>query len=271
MNFKKYKALIGDTMIKEARSKTLLFIFIATTLSIVFGQLVIGAINKEMAGNSSFSMIGVDILSINFRILNSVSFIIAAVFGVSIFRSDFSNNIIYQYLSFPISRAEYFFCRVVGTWILVLGYYLYAYILSSVLFSMVFKKMVFTSAHFFSFTNLAIYLLLVIFISIFFSLLMNKIGALFVTFITCIMSSIAYGNFSRISYKELFSDFSLLKSFSAGFYFLFPRISFLSEESSYFLSSGTSGVNYLEQVIHLVLVSSLYIFLANYFIRRKDF
>jgi ABC-type transport system involved in multi-copper enzyme maturation permease subunit len=266
-----YKALIIDTMLKEIRSKTLIFIFVATTLSIILGHLVLTAVNNQMGGDQGLSLTGVNVLSINFRILNSISFIIAAVFGVSVFRSDFQNNIIYQYLAFPISRTEYFFVRVLGTWILVLAYYAYSYILSAVLFSVAFKKIILSPAHLYSFLILAVYLLLVIFIAIFFSLLTNKLSALFLTFICCIIAAGGYGYFSKLPAKEYFLEFSTFKGLGLAFYFLFPRISFLDGESSRLLLGEVSSVNIWEQLAHLVVISGIYVCLANYFIKKKDF
>ncbi len=266
-----YKALILDTILKEARSKTLIFIFLATTASIVLGHLVLSAMNSDMGQGAALSMAGIDILSMNFRILNSISFIIALVFGVSVFRSDFENNIIYQYLSFPISRTEYFFLRVLGTWLLVFIYYAYAYALSAILFSFAFKSFVFSWSHLLSFGVLNLYLLLVIFISIFFSLLMNKIGALFVTFVCCVASSVAYGTFSKLPLKEQFQDVSVFKVVGAFFYYLFPRITFLDELSSKILSKEGMVENVLQQAIHLVVISVVFIFIANYFVKKKDF
>jgi MFS family permease len=264
-----YKALILDTMLKEVRSKTLIFIFIATTISIILGQLIMGIMTKQMG--SEISLTGINILSINFRILNTISFLVAAIFGVSVFRSDFQNNIIYQYLSFPISRTEYFFIRVIGTWFLVLAYYLYSYVLSTVLFSFAFNKIVFTSAHFFSFLVLCLYLLLIIFISIFFSLLLNKIGALFVTFFTSITAYSAFGNFSKLPYAEYFTEMGTLKVVGIIFYYLFPRISFLDQVSSNLLFGTALDLNIWEQVIHLIVITSGYVFLANFLVKKKNF
>lgn len=266
-----YKALIIDTILKEIRSKTLIFIFVATTISIILGHLVLSAVNTQMGGGQGLSLSGLDVLSINFRILNSISFIIAAVFGVSVFRSDFENNIIYQYLAFPISRTEYFFIRVLGTWLLVLGYYAYSYVLSTVLFSFAFKKIILSPAHFFSFMILALYLLLVIFIAIFFSLLTNKMSALFLTFFSCIIAAGGYGYFSKLPYKEYFLDFGTFKGLGLMFYFFFPRISFLDTESARLLSGEVSAINIWEQVAHLVVISGIYVYLASYFIKKKDF
>ncbi len=266
-----YKALIVDTVLKELRSKTLIFIFIATTAAIILGHMVMNMINTQMGGEASFSLAGVDVLTLNFRILNSISFIVAAVFGVSVFRSDFENNIIYQYLSFPISRTEYFFVRVLGTWLLVLSYYAYSYLLSAILFSFAFKAIVFTAGHFLGFLILALYLLLVIFISIFFSLIMNKIGALFLTFISCVASAAAFSTFARIPYGDFFQEMSTFKGIGLFIYAFFPRVSFLADASNNVLYKEPTGLNLWEQIIHLIIISGAYVYLANHLVKKKDF
>ncbi|MBC7429185.1 MAG: hypothetical protein H7336_11270 [Bacteriovorax sp.] len=265
-----YKAMILDTMLKEVRSKTLIFIFVATTIAIILGHVGIKLVMSQLGGGEvTFS--GINALSLNFRILNSISFVVAAVFGVSVFRSDFQNNIIYQYLSFPISRTEYFFIRVIGTWFLVLAYYIYSYVLSSVLFSMAFKKIIFTPAHFFSFLVLCLYLLIVIFIATLFSLMMNKIGALFITFATSLAAAAAFTTFSTIPYNEFFQNMSSLRIVGLFFYYFFPRITFLGNFSSSLLAGELSGLVIWEQCLHLSVISALYIFIANYLVKRKNF
>jgi len=268
-----YKALIIDTFLKELRSKTLIFIFLATTASIVLGHLILSAFNQDLGGENgaNIGLAGLNILSINFRILNSISFIIAAVFGVSVFRSDFQNNIIYQYLTFPVSRTEYFFSRIFGTWLLVMSYYAYAYLLSVVLFSLAFKSFILSPMHLLSFLILGIYLLLVIFIAIFFSLLMNKIGALFATFSTSIAAAISFGIYSPLPLNETFQHFSVMRLVGLIFYYFFPRISFLDSISSNLLIEGKLDFTIWPQIIHLLLISSVYVYLANLLIKRKDF
>ena len=266
-----YKALIVDTILKEIRSKTLIFIFVATTISIVLANLIVGSVTAQMGGDQALSMTGIDILTVNFRIINSINFIVAAIFGVSVFRSDFENNIIYQYLSFPISRIEYFFVRVLGTWLLVLAYYAYSYLLSAILFSYSFKKIIFTAGHFYSFLVLSIYLLLVIFISIFFSLLLNKIGALFATFASCIAAAASYATLSTVPNNELFLNMTGFKFAGILVYFLFPRASFLDSISTSLLSGSEIKVSILMQILHLIVISGVYIWLASYFVKKKDF
>ena len=266
-----YKALIIDTILKEVRSKTLIFVFVATTASILIGHMILSTIINSMGGDATISISGIDALSVNFRILNAINFILAAVFGISVIKSDYENNIIYQYLSFPISRAEYFFTRILGSWLLVMAYYAYSYLLSAILFSFTFKKMVFTSGHFLSFLVLGLYLLLVIFISVFFSLFMNKVGALFATFASCIAAAAAFGTFAKTPYAEYFVNMSAFKGVGLVLYYIFPRISFLDSSATALLSSTPLGMNLIEQIIHLVVLTAAYVMLAQYVIKKKDF
>ena len=266
-----YMALMMDTILKELRSKTLIFVFLATTAAILIGHMVLNMVTSSMGGDATLSISGIDILSINFRILNSINFILAAVFGISVIRSDFQNNIIYQYLSFPISRTEYFFSRILGSWLLVMGYYAYSYILSAILFSFTFKKIVFTSGHLLSFLVLGLYLLLVIFIAVFFSLLMNKIAALFATFVGCMAVAVSFGNFAKAPYSEYFTNLSFSKGMGLVIYYLFPRVSFLDSAASSLLSNTPLGMNLAEQIIHLIVLTTVYVLIAQYVIKKKDF
>ncbi len=267
--------MIKDTLLKELRSKTLFFIFLATTAAIVLSHLVLSTIyNQSVAegGAASLSLAGSDLLSINFRVLNVISFMIATIFGVSVFRSDFQNNIIYQYLTLPISRTEYFFTRVIGTWLLVLSYYLYAYVLSTVLYSIAFKTNVLKGGHLLGFLILGVYLLVVIFLSSLFSLFMNKIGALFTTFIAAIISTAAFKTFSDLPYQEFFTSIGFFKVLGLVTYYIYPRLNFLDELAAHFISDKTlETLNLWEQGIHFFLIVGVYVFLANYLLKKKDF
>lgn len=271
----KYRALIKDTILKELRSKTLIFIFIATTVMSFLIQAVLKVISSELGGQASVAISGVNFLSMNYQVLNWMCYFIAVIFGISTIRSDFQNNIIYQYLTFPISRAEYFFIRVLGTWILVLGYYVYAFLLSGVLYSLAFKSVVFSVAHLTSFFVMALYLLLVIFIAILFSMLMNKIGSLILMFFVTLYSAGAYSHFNELIAKEYFLNLSFFKITGFIFYMLFPRLEFLSLISKNILGGApiitqTTG-HFIHDIVHLIVISSAYIYLASYMVRKKDF
>lgn len=266
-----YKALMVDTILKELRSKTLIFIFIISTIAIIFGQMILSFVIANLGSEDALAISGSSTLSLTFRIINSVSFLVAAILGVSVFKSDFKNNIIYQYLTFPISRTEYFFIRVLGTWVLALSYYLYTYALSAILYTFTFKNFILEWSHLGGFLVLSFYLLLVIFMSIFFSLFMNKIGALLSISVVSSISAIAYNSYAQVPFKELFQEFSSMKIIGLIVYFLYPRMSFLDNLATGFLLKEAMTVNVMAQFIHLIAIAIVYIFIANLIIKKKDF
>lgn len=269
-----HKALVKDTILKELRSKTLITLFIATTLTILLAHAGIKMINTELSANNAVSLVGADLLSITFQILNTFIFMIAIIFGVSTIRSDFENNIIYQYLSFPIGRSEYFFIRVFGTWILVFGYYLYAYILSSVLYSMSFNKIVLTGGHLLSLLVMAIYVLVVIFLAILFSMMMNKMAAFISLIALTLFGSMGYNVFSAQPMNEWMTNLGIFKGIGFILYIGFPRLKFLSNLSSDLITGKITEwapKALAFEALHFVVLSVGVIALANYLVKRKNF
>ncbi len=268
-----YKALLKDTILKEARSKTLILLFIVTTIVILLGHAGVSLMNLQTEGPQNVALFGESVLTIIFRILNSLIFLIAVIFGVSTIRSDFQNNIIYQYLSFPVSRTEYFFIRVLGTWLLVLGYYIYAYAFTAILYSQSFKTMIFGSHHLLSFLVMAIYILVIIFISIFFSMMMNKLASFVCVFALSMISTMAYRQFNGVEFKDYFVGLNIFKGLGLVIYFFFPRTEFLSESSSLILAQNKEMLlnGLAANVVHLIIMSGIYIVLANLMVKKKDF
>ena len=75
-----WSALIKDTILKELRSKTLLFIFIATTLMIILGHTLF---RMFISSDPSAAVIdGPKSVSIMYALINGWSVIISAIFGI---------------------------------------------------------------------------------------------------------------------------------------------------------------------------------------------
>ena len=118
----KIKILIGDTIKKEGRSKTLLWLFILNVLIIIF---ICGGINyvTDLVGEFGAPM---DLKNKSIYIINFfVSFwsgIMAIIFGGNCVRSDEDEGVIGQLLSLPISRKEYLSGRALGALTISLGF-----------------------------------------------------------------------------------------------------------------------------------------------------
>lgn len=266
-----YKALIVDTILKEIRSKTLIVILVLTTVATYFGHLIVKYFTSEQELEGLSVAVAGGTLASSFWLLNLIAFSIATIFGVSVLRSDIQTKIIYQYLTFPINRMEYFLSRVTGIWLLVLGYYLYSYILNLVLLSSAYGEFLFSMKYLLTFGVLAVYLLIVIFIAIFFSLLLNKIGTLFIVFLLGIISSASFNTFKNVSLLESVQDLGIIKIVGLIVYYLFPRISFLTDVSNSLIFGQEISYNVIGQVAHLIISCVVYVYLAFFMLKKKDF
>jgi ABC-type transport system involved in multi-copper enzyme maturation permease subunit len=262
--------MIKDTILKELRSKTLLFIFIATTLMIFMAHALLKMfINSN---DSTAAMIsGANSLSIMFSMINAWSVIIAGIFGISSIRSDFKDNIIYQYLAFPISRTQYMFSRIFGTWILVFGYYLYSYILSAILFSLATHSLALHWGHLVSMLLMGLYVFLVIFISFLYSMVAGKIGAFLLLLATVATISVSTNFMRALAFADYLKELSLFKLIGLIVYFVFPRVNYVAELASNVLAKEEVKINLGLEAIHLVVTSSIFIFLADRLVKKKNF
>lgn len=264
-----WKAMITDTILKELRSKTLIFIFIATTLMIFLAH---SLLKMFVSGNENNILVnGANSLSFMFTMINAWSVIISGIFGISSIRSDFKNNIIYQYLAFPISRTQYMFSRIFGTWILVYGYYLYSYSLSTVLFSIATHSWVLHWPHLISMLLMSIYIFLIIFISFIYSMMAGKIGSFLLLLSTVVTISISTSSFRAIPYSEYFKELNIFKIIGMIVYFFLPRVNYITEIASNMLSKEEIKINLGLESLHLIVTSAVFIFLADRMVRKKNF
>ena len=265
-----WKAMIKDTILKELRSKTLIFIFIATTLMIFLGHTLL----KMFIGSNEGSAVminGANSLSLMFTMINAWSVVIAGIFGISSIRSDFKDNIIYQYLSFPISRTQYMFSRIFGTWILVFGYYLYSYILSAILFSIATHSWAMHWAHLLSMLLMGLYVFLVIFISFLYSMIAGKIGAFLLLITTVATISVSTNAMRTLAFADYLKDLSLFKVVGLAVYFILPRINYITELANNVLSKEEIKLNLGLETLHLLITSAIFIFIADRLVKRKNF
>jgi ABC-type transport system involved in multi-copper enzyme maturation permease subunit len=266
-----WKAIIKDTILKELRSKTLMFIFLATTAMIVLANSLLKVFlqNPDPAGQIIVN--GANSLSYMFMFINFWNIFVAAIFGISAVRSDFREKIIYQYLTFPITRTHYMMGRIFGAWLLVFGYYLYAYILSSVLFSIATHSFVFTLNHLLSILITGIYIFIVIFISFFFSLFTGKLQSFLLVFTTVITVNLSNDAFKNLAFADYFKDLGAFKIIGLITYVFLPRIKFVSGLANAVMFKEEFNLNYPLEALHLLASTALLIFIADYFMKRKDF
>ena len=206
-----------------------------------------------------------------FTMINAWSVIIAGIFGISSIRSDFKDKIIYQYLAFPLSRTQYMFSRILGTWILVFSYYLYSYLLSAILFSIATHSIALHWSHLISMILMGLYIFLIIFISFLYSMFAGKIGAFLLLLVTVATISVSTNSMKGLSFADYFKDLSLFKVIGVLVYFLLPRVNYITEIASNVLLKEEIKLNIGLESLHLIVTSLIFIFLADRFVKRKNF
>lgn len=266
-----WTAMIKDTILKELRSKTLIFIFVSTTAMIVLAHMILETFlkNPDPAGQVLIS--GSNSLSYMFMFINFWNIFVAAIFGISAVRSDFREKIIYQYLTFPITRTQYMFSRIAGAWLLVFGYYLYAYVLSTILFSIASKSFVFTANHFFSVLITGLYLFLVIFISFFYSLFTGKIQSFLLVFATVMTINLSNDYFKTLAFEEYFKNLGVFKIIGLLAHIGLPRIKYVSSLANAVMFKEEYQLNYPLEALHLFLTTALLVTVSAYLMKKKDF
>jgi ABC-type transport system involved in multi-copper enzyme maturation permease subunit len=266
-----WRAMIKDTILKELRSKTLIFIFIATTLMIFLSHALLKMLinNNDPASNILIS--GTNSLTFMFSVINGWSVIIAGIFGISSIRSDFKDKIIYQYLAFPISRTQYMFSRIFGTWLLVYGYYLYSYLLSAILFSFATNSLALHWTHLISMLLMGIYVFLVIFISFLYSMIAGKIAAFLLLIATVVTISLSISSLRMVAAADYLKDLNVFKIIGLIVYFCLPRINYITELASTVMSKEEIKMNLGLEALHFVITTGLFIFLANFLVKKKNF
>ena len=268
-----YRIMIWDTITKELRSKMLLFVFIVSSVIILLSHSLVKIFFSSVGAPDSGSPLnsGALLLSVMFGFLNFWSVIIAAIFGVNSIRSDFSQNIIYQYLAMPIKRSDYYFSRLLGTWAIVYMFYLYAYMASLILFSIATHSWVAHWGHLLSALCMGIFIFLCILFSTLLSFFGNRIAALLMVGITWLTLTLSNSAFREIPYNDYFVNFSLLRFLGMVVHWLLPRLGNVSELANIFLFKKDLTMNLWIETPHLIITTALLLWIAIRFIKKKDF
>lgn len=263
------KALFIDTFKKEIRNKTLLFALVFSTVSILIGYSLAKVFLQS--GAEVNSMTTSIVITGMFAFLNFWAVIISVFFGVSAVRSDFQSNIIYQYLSFPISRTKYFLVRLVGTWAIVFGFYLYSYLLTILVFLSLNKAFAPTIKQLASIPIMGVYTFLYVLLTFLVSLFFNRLGAFITMIFVSAFITVSNSIFLPMTASDYFKDLSVFKIGAMLVHWLLPRLGVLSEMASSLLKEVKPEFNFPIEILHLAITSSILLVIANHLIKKKDF
>jgi len=167
-----YKTLIVNSFQREIRSKTF-FIFCFFTL-VVIGLFNLGLLFVQANLTGVGAILGNKTVLFFYAFVDFWSLFLAIVFGVNAIQSDSENMILPQILSHPVSRKEYLISRILGSWLMVLGYFILSVALAAIIFSISTDETIVTPEIMLAFFPSAAKLLVVVLFSMFVSMRMTK-------------------------------------------------------------------------------------------------
>lgn len=259
-----------NTIQKEWRSKALLFLFVVTF--IILGILTAGLsyFNDNVLTEYSMEAVATKALSMFFIFLNVWSYLISTYFGAGTVRSDSEQGVMAQMLSFPVSRFEYLLGRLLGSWSLVMAYYLMSLILAVIGISLTVGKLILSYKLFIGLLLNAIPILVVIALAMTFALYLNMIQAFISTFLLTLILVSANGYFQETSLKVAMENLGVMKVLGLVLYIIFPHISSWGDLANSFILDVEHKIPVLQESLHLAVTLPLLLIMIWALFRKKE-
>ena len=265
--------LISNTLIKEFRSKTLMFLLVFTLGIIILVSTIFkfffGASDGPMAATLVTGLIGGPFV-IFYYIISIWNGILAIVLGVNCIKSDTKCSVMPQLLSLPINRFDYLFSRIIGSWLIILIYYIFSLCLGAIIFSITLETFTFNPIVFLALFYASFSMLFIIMVSAFFSLYFPKLIAFFATLFLNSFISASGSYFIKHSFTESLQDLNFIKVLGLIFYWLFPRIGNINEFASSIITGKKFAGDEIHVLIHFVITFALFTFIFTFFFKRKE-
>jgi len=244
------KALYFNTFHKEYRNRAIIFLAVITIVVILTSNALLSYLREEVLAQMSLEAVGQNSLLAFYYIIGSWSSFIAIYIGIGSIKSDIDSGALIQLLSFPISRTQYFLTRILGSFSIVVLYYLLSLILAMVLFSLATHNVVFSwgvlGALVFSSLDIFFVILLSAFVSIRFGTLKTFVAVILLMMVMS-FSSMKWGN---QEWQQVYKDFGIIDTFTFIIYWLLPRLKSISDFSTSMLIEKEFPKNWWADLIH---------------------
>lgn len=267
---KNISLMVQNTIQKEIRNKTILFLFIFTIIVLLLAYSLINILFSQIADETMLSNFGLGMPAIFITILSLWSSMIALLVGVNVIRSDMDDKVLPQLLALPLTRLEYMLSRLIGSWIIVMSFYFLCTLFTYFLFFLIAREFTSFALVLKSLPALSINILVVLWISMFFSQYFPKVFALVSTSFTLFLIRFSNSYLGQKDIAEMYKEVDVVGIVLSFFYFLFPRMGEWAQVNSMLLSGKEVVVDWLALGIH-TLLSVMVIFLGVFHLfRRKD-
>lgn len=270
-----FKHIYFNTIQKEIRNKSIWSLLIMTSLVIIVLNALLNLL-LQLAGEFQMAGAGMELgslpLNLFYTLIDFFSTVIAIIIGVNSLKSDEENGVNIQLLSFPVKRWEYLVARVLGSWTIVVSYYVYSIMLAAVLFSISSRDFMMGFQIFFGLVNTSLIILPTIIIAIFFSFFLPKLFAFF--FSLFFMGFVSYANvtFSSMKYTEFMDKISIMKIIAFPVHLFLPRTGVLSSSTNAILYNPDEPISamYYGNLAHYFVSIVILMAIVAWFLKRKD-
>ncbi|MCO4793714.1 MAG: ABC transporter permease subunit [Bacteriovoracaceae bacterium] len=270
-----FKHILLNTVQKEIRNKSIWSLLILTSIVIIVLNALLGLLLQlatEFQAGGAGPSLGTLPLNAFFWLIDIFSTVIAILVGVNSLKSDEENGVNLQLLSFPVKRWEYLLARILGSWGIVVVYYLYSIILAAVLFSISSREFIVGYQVFMALVNTSLIILPTVTIAILFSFFLPKLFAFFFSFF--FMLFVTYSNLSvgSVEIGDYLANLSFFKILALPIHYLLPRTGTLSSFTNALLYNVDLpiGSDYFINLAHYVVTIVILISLTGWILKRKD-
>lgn len=257
------QTLIINTLQKEYRNHTLIFL-------LGLSLLLIYAINGLMDFFGGGLAPAEAKLAILYRIISAWGGLLGLLLGSGCLSSDRTSGVMPIILALPVSRAEYLLARVVGTWLIVLGYYALSLLLGFVVFSIGSGALALNLRVLAAFAINAGGILAAILLGLLCSLFLSRTKAFLASLATTACCLAAGSALAGLSLAEQFSSLSLSRGLALGLHYLLPRLGSVSTLAQGVLFNRSCELNAWLETLHFGLSLSLLAGLCLMIFKRQD-
>lgn len=270
MNLKLMTLVFTNTIQKEWRSKTLIFLLVLTIIMISLAGALLSYFKNNILTELPMEGLAQQSLGVFFWIINIWSYLVATFVGVSTVRSDQDGGVMAQMLSFPLSRWEYLMGRISGAYIIVTGYYILSLLIGIIGISMALGDFVLSFDIILGMLITSFPNLVVITLALFFGLYLGTIQAFIVNFIMTFFIAVANGYFIENSFMETLKNLSVIKGLAVFLHALFPHISHWENLGKSFIMGTEFKFDYANEVPHFLATYVLLIMVIVWIFKRKE-
>jgi ABC-type transport system involved in multi-copper enzyme maturation permease subunit len=272
MNIQKMKMIYINTLHKEYRNKALMFLLGFTLLAIVLLNGMVSFFYESFMDPKLGNFIGDKSAYVFFYFISFWTSLLGVLLGTGTIRSDFDDNVITQFLSFPIKRSEYLLARIFGTWTIVIGFFIISLATALILLMISAKGYYFGIESFIALMVSSLQILASITIAVVFSYFMPKVFAMMASlFLTSVIGSAnAYFAGKEFFATLLENGLNFTKLMGGIMHAFLPRVGNISAFTNKLLMG--SEIESIPWVTfgHFILSYAFLFLIAAFVLQRKD-